>query len=272
MNYIRNTRLRIEKFIYKKGTNVALYNVEHSKRYKNFQKLVYAALYKQIKTIANYKDTLPLLVSLAKAQGIREELLSQVSVLVNTNTIANSIDLKAYLVWAGTQGGQAGLDKLGIDGIFGLKDQKLIDYFQDHSNLVITQVDDYTKEWIARKIQEGKDAGMTPFEIQQLLKDDGKAISDIRAERIVLTETASAMNVIEIAAARNNNIEQKIWRTSIDDRVCPICQDIETGEAVPIDQTFVGGYDTPPAHVSCRCYIEWVIPDGWTLPDSIWVG
>jgi len=271
MLHLHNTRLQIEKFVYNKGTNVALYNAEHSKRYKAFQEKIRRSMISQIRKIANYKEVLPLLMSLAKGRNPTVELLSQITVMINKDKLSDKVDLKLYLEWAGNQGGQAGLDKLGINAVFALKDQRLIDYFDDYSKLLIDSVDDYTKEWIAAKIQEGKDTGLTPFEIQQLLEEDGDAISAIRAERIVLTETNKEMSTIELDAARRNNILEKIWRTSLDERVCPICAPIE-GEKQAINANFSIGSDIPPAHVSCRCYMEEVIPQDWILPDKIWVG
>jgi len=269
--HLHNTRLQIEKFVYQKGTNVALYNAEHSETYQNFEKKLIKALYSQIKKIADYKDTLPLLMSLAKARNPSAELLAQVGVLINKDPLAQKIDLAAYLIWAGDQGGQAAFDKLGINAVFGLKDQRIIDYFSNYSNLTIDSVDDYTKEWIAGKIQEGKDQGLSPFEIQKMLFEDGETISEIRAERIVLTETAKAMGFIELEASKRNNIKEKIWRTSLDERVCPICSPIE-GEKVNINREFSIGVQHPPGHVSCRCYMEEVIPDDWQLPQNIWTG
>jgi SPP1 gp7 family putative phage head morphogenesis protein len=272
MTYLRNNRLRIEKFVYEKGTNVALYNAEHDNRYQSFQENLEKALYSQILRIADYKDKLPLLMSLAKAKtNASEQLINQVSVLINTDSLQGKIDLAAYLIWAGEQGGQAFFDKTNIDGIFGLKDEDLISYFNDYSNLIIESVDDYTKQWIATKIQDGKLAGLSPFEIQTMLEEDGKAMSSIRAERIVLTETAKAMTKVELEAARRNGILEKIWRTSLDERVCPTCSPLE-GQRRKIDEDFSEGIDGPPAHVSCRCYFEEVIPDGWQMPDNVWQG
>lgn len=271
MQHLRNTRLQIEKFVYAKGTNVALYNAERSKRYSNFQKALQRALYGQIKGIANYKGSLPLLVSLAKAKTTTAELLSQISILVSKDPLGKRVNLEAYLVWAGEQGGQAFLDKNGFEGTFGLKDEELVNYFDDYSQLLIDSVDDYTKEWIALKIQEGKDLGLTPFEIQELLEDDGLAITSIRAERIVLTETARAMSTIELEAAKRNGLKEKIWRTSLDERVCPTCGPLE-GERKLLNENFSIGVDAPPAHVSCRCYFEDVIPEKFTMPEKVWVG
>lgn len=264
----RAKRLEIEKYVYKNGTNAALSYAEDSDEYKRFRKSIERAFMSQIHSIAKYKEVLPILITLAKAQG--GPLVDQVGVLLAKVPLSDKIDLEAYLVWAGTQGGQAFVDKMGIDGIFGLKDQRIIDYFSDYSKLLIQNVDKYTKEWIAGKIQEGKDKGFTPFEIQQLLIDEGKKISAIRAERIVLTETAKAMAYIESEAARKAGIKTLIWRTSIDERVCAICEPLEGKEAPP-GEDFEGGYQVP-AHVSCRCYYEEVVPDNWVIPEKMWLG
>ena len=269
-HYLHNTRLRIEKFVYEKGTNVALYHAEHSKEYQAIQKDIKRGLMNQIDSIANYKDVLPLLVSMAKSVT-GGPLFDQVSVLLAKVPLNDDVDFAAYLVWAGSQGGQAAMDKLGISGIFGLKNDALITYFNDYSRLVINSVDNYTKQWIATKIQDGKIAGLTPFEIQQSLMEDGEAMSAIRAERIVLTETAQAMKVIENEAARRYGITEMIWRTSRDERVCPICLPLE-GKIKPMGKTYPDGFDGPPGHVSCRCYEEEVIPTDWVIPEKIWLG
>jgi len=269
MLHLHRTRLTIEKFVYEKGTNVALYVAEHSKPYVNIQKDIEKALNGQIAYVAQYKSHLPLLINLAKAAN--SPLMNQISVLLATKRLSNDVEFSAYLVWAGEQGGQAALDKLGIQGIFGLKNEALITYFNNYSNLIIDKIDDYTKEWIAKKIQDGKVAGKTPFEIQQMLIEDGKGISAIRAERIVLTETAQAMKVVENQAAQRYGIQEMIWRTSRDERVCPICVPLE-GKEKKIGGTYPDGYDGPPAHVSCRCYEEEVIPDQWLPPDKVWLG
>ena len=261
------TRLRIFKFVYEKGTNVALYNAEHSKTYKNLQKKVEKGLNNQIKAVSAEVDHL---YALAKAQSTTEQLLQQVGTLIATHKLSNEVELAAYLVWAGEQGGQSALDKLGVQGIFNLKSEKFINYFDDYSKLIIKSVDDTTKEWIAGKIQEGKNNGLSPYEIQQSLINDGKIISKIRAERIVLTETAKAMYEVETEASKRYGIKYWIWRTSLDERVCKICAPLE-GLRAKVGEEFPGGYHQP-AHVSCRCYTEDEIPDGWDVPGKGWLG
>lgn len=257
----------IEKFAYEKGTNVALYNAERSDKYQAFRRRCEKILYQQVRECATLRN---MQMAQAFGKGITETLIGFVSGLLETLTFGK-VNLEAHLYWSGEQGGQAALDKLNIDAVFGLKNTKLIEYFDDYANLRIKTVDQTTKEWIARTIQRGLEQNKTPYEIQQLLIDEGKGISKLRAERIVLTETAQAMKTVELITAKKNGIVYTIWRTSRDERVCPICAPLH-GVKAKIGKLFDGEHDGPPAHVSCRCYLEEVIPDGWYIPDKPYIG
>lgn len=263
------TRLEVEKFIYSKGTNVALYHAEHSETYKVFQSRVEDLLNSQVKDIANHETHLPLLMSLARAASA--PLDSQLTVLIKKFQLGIKLNLEDFLIWAGTQGGQAFLDKMHIHGVFGLVNPKLIQYFNDYTKLRISTVDDYTKKWIAEKIQEGKDTGLTPFQISKSLIDEGKKINALRAERIVLSETARAMRTIEREAAHRVGIHQFIWRTSRDERVCPVCFPLD-GVQSDAQGRYPDVGDGPPAHVNCRCWEDEVIPEGWEAPAHPWMG
>jgi hypothetical protein len=48
----------------------------------------------------------------------------------------------------------------------------------------------------------------------------------------------------------------KTWFTNNDDRVCDICGPME-GEEVASDESFSSGDDAPPAHVNCRCWVDY---------------
>lgn len=269
MQALRSTRLRIEKNLYKKSRiNVAVDRAERSKTYRQFKKGLEEGFFDQIKAVAE-EETIDNLMLFVKAKKKNEPLITQISVLLAEKSIAGYVDLKFFLVWAGTQGGQAALDKLGLGGVFGLKDPDLISFFDDHSKLIIKTVDDYTKEWIANTIQKGVDEGLTPKQIAEKLIDDGKAISKVRAERIALTELAGAMARVESEASARYGIQEHIWRTSRDELVCPICLPLD-GKRGPVDGT-IEGY-VIPAHPSCRCFYEDAIPDDWVIPDDIWLG
>lgn len=269
MQNFRDNRLTLEKFVYQKGTNVALYNAEHSEPYQQLQKDLQASFMSQVKSIAKDQAKLDTLMLFTKAANL--DLINQVTIMLASSSVGIDVDMKAYLYWAGTQGGQAALDKLNISGIFGLKNQALIDYFDNYSNLLITSVDDTTKKWIADVIQRGKDNLLNPFEIADLLVESGEDMSKDRAEKIVLTETAKAMTVVEIEAARRYNIVSKVWRTSLDERVCPICQPLD-GKHIDLLGMFDSQTAGPPAHVRCRCYLELVTPEAWQPPQNPWLG
>jgi hypothetical protein len=48
----------------------------------------------------------------------------------------------------------------------------------------------------------------------------------------------------------------KRWYTNEDDRVCPVCDLDETDREVEMDEDFSNGFDGPPAHPSCRCWLD----------------
>lgn len=251
-----NTRRRLEKTLYSNGINVALYNVENSDWYKNFMSDVDKAINKQVRDVVTKKNIEALLFF----TKVNKDLITQISTLLIE--IAKYINLADFLIKAGKEGGQAFFDKTGIEGKFVMKNPKVVNFFNEHSNLILNSVDDTTKEWIAKKLQEGKDNMLTSNEIVSSILDETDAFSKIRAERIVLTETANAMMITEISTAYEYGIKEIIWRTSFDDRVCETCLPLE-GQRVFIGKSFPDGIYHPPAHPMCRCFIEEVIPDSF---------
>lgn len=260
---------KIERELYKRGINVALRQAEFTRFYRSFRSQLRKALFSQIEFIAKDKKKMAALFALAKLS-----LLQKVKLFLVGKAISKFVDFEKFLIWAANRGGQAILNELKIEGVFGLTNPELIDFFDDHAKLLIESVDDFTAEWIAMKIQRGKKKGWGVDEIAKSLIDDGKEISKLRAQRIAQNELVNAMTIIELEAAERYGIEEIIWRTSIDDRVCPICIPLE-GEKRKVGGKFPvpgGSVEGPPAHVGCRCFLEEVIPSGWTIPDSIWLG
>lgn len=256
-------RLRIEKSVYENGVNVALYHVENSKWYKDFRKQVREAILSQIREVAT-KSNVDNLLLFTKAKEPNISLITQISAIMTR--IADLLGIADFLIKAGNEGGQAFFDKTGIEGSFVMKNPEVIAYFEDHANLLIDSVDNTTKEWLASKLQEGKDKLMTPQEIVDFIMQESDVFTEVRAEMIVLTETANAMMVTELNTAEQYGIKEIIWRTSIDDRVCPICLPLE-GSKTTIGKSFPDGYFHPPAHPNCRCFIEEVIPKDWNYGE-----
>lgn len=264
------TPFQIYKIARQQGINVGLERVERSPKYKEFKKNIREGIENQIMVLVNNSNLVDTLTMLAKADN---PLLSQVGLFMAYAAVENDWKniIPAYLVWAGEQGGQNFLDKVEIDAVFGLQNKKFISYFNDRSKLVIKSVDNTTKKWIAEIIQESKQSGLSTSQIIDKMVTEIPGFTKIRAERIALTETANAMSLVEIESAKKMGFTEMIWRTSRDERVCPICGPLE-GRRKKFDEVFDGIYNRPPAHVSCRCDLEEVIPDTWQKPTSIWLG
>lgn len=264
-----NKLWKIERELYKRGFNVALEQAEDTRFYKSFRAQLRKALFSQIEFIAKDRKKMDALFALAKIS-----LLQKVKLFLASKSIGEIIDFKKFLIWAGDRGGQATLNEIKLEGVFDLTNPEIIDFFDDHSKLLIKSVDDFTAEWIAMKIQRGKKRGLGVDEIAKTLIDDGREITKLRAQRIAMNELINAMTVVELEAAKRYGIKEIIWRTSIDDRVCPICIPLE-GEKRKVNSKFptpTGSVEGPPAHVGCRCFLEEVIPSNWVLPDNIWLG
>lgn len=260
----------IAQKVAKEGVNFTLEAIEQTTRYKRFRKKIQSDLFKQISFVAQNDTFMDTLLMLAKVDNPLED---QLKIFIGYALIQQDREeeLASFMLWSGEQGGQGFYDKQGIDMLFGLRNPQFINYFNDHSRLVINSVDNTTKKWIAKIIQDGKNAGLSPFEIQQLLIDKGKDISAIRAERIILTETANAVSLVEIEAAKRMGFKEMVWRTTRDERVCPICGPLE-GKKKLFDESYDNGVVRPPAHVSCRCVVEEVTPTEYDLPATMWTG
>ena len=175
--------------------------------------------------------------------------------------------MTAYLVSAGRYGGQAVLDKLKIDLAFDGFDKKIVDRLSKQANLLITTVDETTKERIATIISEGREAGLNPNEIRNLIVERFKEISYDRADMIVHAETANAIGTVELITAKQNGIKKKRWITSHDDLVSEGCWENEQAGEIAIDADFPSGDQAPPRHPRCRCYVDEIIDDDYINTD-----
>lgn len=103
----------------------------------------------------------------------------------------------------------------------------------------------------------------------RLTKQYANSLLNVRATTIARTEVLKACN-----AGQNEYWKQGIQEGVIDpgamvrqwiatipsERTCSTCGNLD-GETSPIDGTFSGGYDMPPAHPQCRCTTGLVFAD-----------
>lgn len=86
-------------------------------------------------------------------------------------------------------------------------------------------------------------------------------VDDRRSVRTAVTEVTRAITEGERSAARSiaaalGLMTSPFWVTAQDDAVCPVCR--------PHDgrSCHAAGVGFPPAHVNCRCYVDWRLGDG----------
>ena len=82
----------------------------------------------------------------------------------------------------------------------------------------------------------------------------------VRAEMIGVTEVTRAFAQGNIEAWRATGvIGQMQWNTANDDLVCPICAPLNGIVATLEGEPFGDEFDSPPAHVRCRCWLSPVV-------------
>jgi len=97
--------------------------------------------------------------------------------------------------------------------------------------------------------------GMTIGDVVNLLP-----YTESRALLIATTETTrvyAEANLLAGEALKKEYPDVQVIKrffTNRDDRVCPLCAPLH-GQEVEISETFEGGYDGPPIHVGCRCFV-----------------
>ena len=141
------------------------------------------------------------------------------------------------------------------------------DWAKEHAAELIDGITATTRDAIQGIVEDAFDEGRTVAEvadeIDQFLGDEN------RAELIARTETMTAANAGQQEAWDQavedgflTGEEKQEWITTPDDKLCPICTDMD-GEQVGLDEQFdVDGdlIDAPPAHPNCRCTIGLVVP------------
>ncbi len=267
----------IRKNQYTLRRNVGLDEAEEQKEFKTFQKRCEKTIKEQVDRAVTDKvidDVLLLITKFAEVNANAVGYLTTVwfSFEEVFDELFGEDELDDFYQWAGTQGGQAGLDRLGIELVFLLRNDAVTEYLRDAKNLMIKSVDQTTKEQIVKIIQDGRDGMLTVFEIRQLIEKRFKDISEMRAEMIAQTELANAFNAVDYEVFKRNGVKTVRWVTVLDERVCPICQPLHNVE-VSIDGQFAFGGYRPPAHPRCRCFLEEKI-EGVSVRDNIlvWTG
>lgn len=108
--------------------------------------------------------------------------------------------------------------------------------------------------------------GYPPDKIAEHAATYAKRLKARRGENIARTEVRRAQEAgtqVAWSSAERAGLTTKgtvrRWIVAWDDRTCPICAPL-ANQIAPINGTFPGGYDRPPAHPGCRCTVALITP------------
>jgi hypothetical protein len=127
-----------------------------------------------------------------------------------------------------------------------------MDWARRYVGELIKRITDNTRALVREAVSAFIDTpGMTIGDLRRSLEP---AFNEVRAQRIAVTETTRAFsegqNLVREQLRRGGLQLERVWRTSMDERVCPICGALA-------DKRESDGWDGqsgPPAHVNCRCW------------------
>lgn len=273
-------------FLMSSGVNVILDEAEEQMFFKQFVVDFEKAILWQVDQLMKEENFERMLqVTKLEKFSLRESDNSELSAVLEALMSGKGFDiaveensdnnLSAFFKFGADQGGQGALDKLGIEGIFGVTDDSWLKFLDDTENLLIASVDQTTKKWIAGTLQTGLENQLSNLEMRDLILTEAQGMSKERAQLIARTELANVMNQTELESYRRSKFTHKRWRTSRDERVCPICQPLDNLE-IKIDDEFASlgrANQAPPIHPACRCFLQAIENDAWIIGGKrVWFG
>jgi HK97 family phage portal protein len=141
---------------------------------------------------------------------------------------------------------------LGIDFDIAVINEAALAWAQQYTYDLVKGITETTRKVVSKAIAAFTETpGMTNADLRTMLQ---QTFGATRAEMIGTTEVtrayAQATNIYQ-QMARESGIEMvRIWDTSGDDKVCPICGPLDRQPESVWSQQFPWG---PPAHINCRC-------------------
>jgi len=127
-------------------------------------------------------------------------------------------------------------------------------YAEQRTGDLIRGLEDTTITNLRGLVSQAIGRGDSLGALKKAIRED-QTFSPRRAETVARTETATALGQGKRAAAVDQGRDQKMWQANPD--ACADCQENETGDWLPIDESFPSGDDTIPAHPNCECAVQY---------------
>ena len=267
-------KVLLEKYFTSNGVNVALHNALKEKQTIEFRKKIIKAIKKQIDSVIkldNIAESFSIMVKQEESDEEKRKRKFFLDWIPFVDAIeGNELAIFSFLVFAGGLGGQSALDKIIKGEVFNLRNKGVKEMLGERVGYLSDALDKTTQNWIYDSIITGRKNGATALQIVKDIRSRLEKVVNARADIITETELINAMSVVEIETYKKNNIKFIKWITSEDEKVCGICMGNEQAGEVRVGEEFPSGQDSPPAHVSCRCFLLPIIPEGYE--DVIWTG
>jgi SPP1 gp7 family putative phage head morphogenesis protein len=116
---------------------------------------------------------------------------------------------------------------------------------------------------VAKRYEDMIAMGVSPAKAMKEMERYAQFLKRNRAMTIARNELAEAYGEGQFEAMREavqsgavSGRVKKSWATADDERTCPICQPLD-GETQDLEAPFSCGKQRPPAHIQCRCTVQY---------------
>lgn len=145
-------------------------------------------------------------------------------------------------------------ENIGLGFDWTLANTTARDWAASYTPQLSGQISTTTERMVSQSVSRWIDNGEP---LEDLIDDLAPVFGRARAELISSTEVTRAYTEgNRIAYHASGVVDKWEWRTSDDERVCPICGPL-SGKQREMGEPFDIGIEAPPAHPRCRC---WVVP------------
>lgn len=145
-----------------------------------------------------------------------------------------------------------------LNRLYNASDIHVLLYQSQHIPTLFTQLNDTTKHDIRDIVTNGLDAEIGLLAIRKSIKQLLVSYEGSRAALVGSYESIRAFNLGMYSAIMDTDVPyEKQWLTAGDNRVEQECEDNRAQGWVALSVVFNDGLQCPPAHVGCRCALDY---------------